>query len=105
MKNFFTGPNNKIQTKNSFFKINPHNHWNFLLKIFFILVSVLIIFSLYLLYEIKNEQIFQVTVEQQENPTILKEDLLKKTIEVYNKKSSKILEINNNFSVYSDPSL
>ena len=88
-----------------FFNINPHKHWNFLLYIFFILVTILIMFSLFLLYQIKNEQIFQVTVGQQENSMLIKESLLKNINDLYERKAQKTGEINNNPSPYSDPSL
>ena len=90
---------------NNFFKMNPHRHWNALLYLFFITTSLLILFSLYLLYKIKNEQIFQITAEQQNTPTLLKEDLLKNINNLSDKKIKRTLEINNNAPVYNDPSL
>ncbi|MFA6999616.1 MAG: hypothetical protein WC241_00695 [Candidatus Paceibacterota bacterium] len=90
---------------NNFFKINPHKHWMVLLYIFLISILILISISLYLLYEIKNEQIFQVTIEKDNTQTLLKEDLLKKTTETYNTKAKRLIEMKNNFSSYNDPSL
>lgn len=90
---------------NNFFKINPHKHWNALLYLFFITTSLLILFSLYLLYKIKNEEIFQITAEQQGAPTLLKGDLLKNITNLSDKKIKRTLEINNNAPVYNDPSL
>lgn len=89
----------------NFFKINPHRHWMVLLYMFLVSILILILISLYLLYEIKNEQIFQVTIEQNNNQTLLKEDLLKKTTETYDIKSKRLIEMKNNFSSYNDPSL
>ncbi len=105
MNNFLESTNKSIKSFNDFFKINPHKHWNFLIKIFFILVLALIIFSVYLLYEIKNEQIFQVTLNQQENKTLLKENILKTVLGDFSNKEAKRLEIKDNPSLYSDPSL
>ena len=88
----------------NFFKINPHKHWAFLLGIFFTLSSILILFSLYLLYQIKNDQIFQVKVVSEEKKSLLDESLLKKNTDINKLKEDKILELNNNPFPYKDPS-
>lgn len=90
---------------NNFLEINPHRHWNALLYLFFITTLLLILFSLYLLYKIKNEEIFQITAEQQNMPTLLKVDLLKNINNLSDKKIKRTLELNNNAHVYNDPSL
>lgn len=105
MNNFLIKIKKLPQIIINFFKINPHKHWMVLLYIFLISILILISISLYLLYEIKNEQIFQVTVEQNNNQTLLKEDLLKKTTDTYNTKAKRLIEMKNNFSSYNDPSL
>lgn len=94
-----------LKSINNFFKINPHKHWVFLLYVFFISISILMLFSFYFIYEIKNEKIFQAKVEQEAEQSLLKVDLLKKTTDLFNKKALKQQEINNNLSPYSDPSL
>lgn len=96
--------NNQIKIIKDFFRINPHKHWNFLLYVFLILVLVLILFSFYLLYKIKQEDIFQVTVGQKKNTILLNEKLLKNINEIYNQKASKILDIKRDMPTYSDPS-
>ena len=106
MSNFLTKINNQIRIFCNFFKINPHKHWNVLLYIFFTLIAVLILFSFYLLFEIRNEQRFQVKIEQQEDQILLKEDLLKNTMGTYDQKAKRVSDItNNNISIYKDPSL
>lgn len=105
MNNFTEKIKKVLQILKNFFNINPHKHWNFLLYVFLSLVSILILFSFYLLFKIKNEQIFQVTAIQQENPILLKESALKATTELYNNKTKNVNEINNKPSVYGDPSL
>ena len=105
MNNFLSPINKLIKEVNNFFKINPHKHWNFFVNIFFIFVSALIVFSLYLLYEIKNEQIFQVKLEQQDSQTLLKDDALKNIIDLFNSKEDKVIKINSSLPLYSDPSL
>lgn len=105
MINFFKKNNNKIKRDINLFKINPHKHWNLLVYIFFILAILLILFSFYLLFEIKNDQIFQVKMLKKEDQTLLKEDLFNNITNLYDKKESRVLEINNGPSVYSDPSL
>lgn len=87
-----------------FYKINPHKHWVFLLYIFFTLIFFLILFSLYLLYQIKNDQIFQVKIKNISTQSLLKEDLLKSTLDTFNKKEKIGDELQNNKDTYPDPS-
>ena len=96
---------NILKSINNFFEINPHKHWVFLLYVFFISISISILFSLYFIYEIKNEKIFQAKAEQKVKQSLLKEDLLKKITDLFNKKDLKRQEINNNLLPYRDPSL
>jgi len=105
MKNILIKINNQIKIISNFFKINPHKHWSLLLYIFLILAFLLILFSFYLLYEIKNEQIFQVTIGQKQNTILLNEKLLRNTTELYEQKASKVSNAKNSTSLYSDPSL
>ena len=85
--------------------INPHKHWIILLSIFFVIIAVLILFSLYLLYQIKNDQIFQVPPTLQENNKLIREDLLKDVTESFDQKAQKESEIKTNPHSYRDPSL
>ena len=85
--------------------INPHKHWGILLRVFFIIVLCLIFFSLYLLYKIKKDQIFQVVPTVQDDNVVLKEDLLKKVTESFDKKAQKEKELQTNTPSYPDPSL
>lgn len=85
--------------------INPHKHWGILLSIFSVIIFCLIVFSLYLLYQIKNDQIFQVVPTEQENSRFIKEDLLKSVTESFDQKSKKENELKNNPLSYPDPSL
>ncbi len=105
MDNLLPKIKNKFNFINDFFKINPHKHWAFLIYVFFSLVVILILFSFYLLYEIRNEQMFQVQIEQKGNQTLLKEDLLKNTTNIFDQKTRNEIDINTNFSAYNDPSL
>ncbi len=104
MNNFSLKIKNKLKLISDFLKINPHRHWIFLLYVFFVLNIILIIFSLYLLYEIKNEQIFQIKIDKQIKQTLLKDDLLKKVTDLYDAKAKIEQEIKNKPFLYSDPS-
>ncbi|MEI7689030.1 MAG: hypothetical protein WCI91_02475 [Candidatus Nomurabacteria bacterium] len=105
MNNFLLKINKCVRSVKNFFKINPHKHWISMLYLFFILVFFLILFSIYLLYKIKEDQVFQVDLKQRNQPSLLKEDLLKKITDLQDKKAQKILEVSNNPSVFNDPSL
>jgi hypothetical protein len=70
----------KIKSKSKSFvppkKTSPHVYWNNLLAIFSIVIVVLILFSLYLLNQIKNHQMFQVTPATEEASNLINEKLL-----------------------------
>lgn len=85
--------------------INPHKHWILLLQFFSIGVLTLIVFSVYVLYKIKNDQIFQTASVLLDNNKSIKEDLLKNVTESFKIKSKNETEIINNPSSYPDPSL
>lgn len=95
-------PKKNLQESNI---INPHKHWGILLKVFFIVVLCLIIFSLYLLYQIKNDHIFQVNPTIEENNSSIKEELLKKVNDSFDKKAQKESELKANPPSFSDPSI
>lgn len=85
--------------------VNPHSNWKFILRIFFIIVSCLILFTFYILYQIKNEQIFQVTPKSITPPSPIKENLLKRITDSFDKKAEKITQLKTTPVVYPDPSL
>ncbi len=105
MKSFFLKIKKILRNINNFFNINPHKHWAFLLYFFSILSLLLIIFSLFILYEIKNEQIFQVKIETKSNGNVLKETSLKRIISNFEEKAIKEQRIIENPPVYKDPSI
>lgn len=74
-------------------RINPHKHWKLLLRVFLITVLVLIVLSLYLLYQIKNEQIFKVKSVPVGQKNLLKEGLLKSVTESFDQKAKKEAEL------------
>lgn len=105
MSNFLSQLKSFFKKVSNFFKINPHRHWVFLLYVFFSMTALLILFSFYLLYQIKTDQVFQVKIEQDEKSNLIKEDLLNKTIKLDEEKTNLIKEIENNHDFYKDPSL
>lgn len=86
-------------------RVNPHSHWAILLNIFFIVITILILFSFFLLYKIKTQQIFQVEIKTEASPSIIKEKLLDRVNEYFDNKSLKENEIKNGLKTYQDPSL
>lgn len=100
---------NKIQVKlksvASFKKINPHNHWRVLLRIFFVIVIILVLFSFYILYKIKNKQVFQIKTNSTDQALLINEKLLEKVTESFTHKSIKEKEIKDGSKKYKDPSI
>lgn len=86
-------------------KINPHDHWKILLRIFLGVVGILILFSLYLLFQIKNEQIFQIEAKHDDNSVIINQTLLQKVTESFNQKEAMEKEIRGGERRYKDPSV
>jgi hypothetical protein len=105
MNSLFKKIKNKINDLFSLNKINPHTSWKNLLFTFFIIVVLLILFSLYFLYQIRNQQIFKIIYSAPSSPNIVKEELLKKVEESFERRLIIEKEIKNNLKSYSDPSL
>jgi hypothetical protein len=84
--------------------INPHKHWKILLWAFSSTAICLIIFSLYLLLEIKNDQIFQIKQTQGGTPTLLKDDLQKSVTDSFKQKSNTARDITAGSLSFPDPS-
>ena len=107
MKDFIQKIKDKFHKKKTWEpdQINPHKHWIVMLITFLVVGGLLIIFSLYILYRIKNEQIFQSASSTNTNSSNLKENLIKQVTETFEKKAKKTSEIKNNPPVFKDPSL
>lgn len=85
--------------------LNPHGHWKMLLGAFSLLMAGLIILSLYLLFQIRNEQTFQVKPTSAEKPTLLKEDTLTAVMNSFEQKAKIEADIAQTHPAYRDPSL
>lgn len=89
----------------NFLKINPHRHWDILLKTFLFIIILLILASFIILYRIKNDKIFQIEIEKSEVKSLLNDKLLETTLETFNNKKNRELEIKSNPTQYTDPSI
>lgn len=85
--------------------MNPHTYWNSLLIVFSVVTIALILFSFYLLYKIKNEQIFQVTPESKNTPNLINDNLLERVTESFDIKSTNHEKIKSGAYSYKDPSV
>ena len=94
----------KIKNLTSFKKTNPHKHWMGLLYFFFTMIIILVLFSFYLLYKVKKQEVFQVAPSTIEPPALINEKLLKKVNESFNNKLLKEKEIKEKLDLYKDPS-
>ena len=99
----------KIKEKLNYLKSsksrNPHEHWSFLLGISLVLAFILILVSIYFLYEIKNEQIFKSSVNIPTKHSAIREDLLKNIKDSSDFKVKNQIDLDNNKTFYPDPSL
>lgn len=105
MKEFLKKIKHKLKALIPFRKLNPHTYWNGLLYIFFVVLVILIFFSLYILYEIKNQQTFEITPKSIDSPSLTNEVLLKKVTESFNENLAKEKEVLNDVKSYKDPSV
>lgn len=85
--------------------VNPHHHWIVLLVTFLFVTSLLIVFSLYLLYQIKNEQIFKAKPVTNQEVSPIREKLLNSVTDYFDQKAEKEKGIKGNTNSYEDPSL
>ncbi|MDE2030740.1 MAG: hypothetical protein KGI58_00550 [Patescibacteria group bacterium] len=99
IKNLFNKKNIQKQSV-----INPHKHWIILLKVFFVILFCLVLLSIYLLYKIKNDEIFQVTPTIQRNSTVLKYNLLKNVTSAFDQKAQNEEDLLSNPPTFKDPS-
>lgn len=86
-------------------RMDPHWHWIIILRLFSLVVLCLIAFSFYLLYEIKNEQAFQVTTTTIAPQNLIKDKTLQSVTESFVKKAEEEKTLQDNPKVYADPSL
>lgn len=95
----------KLKSLIPFRKVNPHVYWNSLLYIFCITIILLILFSLYMLYDIKNQQTLQIVPATSTTPSLINEKLLEKVNASFDSNLAKERAIQNNLNSYKDPSL
>jgi hypothetical protein len=95
---------NKIKSFVSFKNVNPHVYWTNLLRVFFISTLILVSFSFYLLYEIKNQQIFQIIPKTTSASALINDKLFIKITESFNFKLNNEKKIKEGTILYKDPS-
>jgi hypothetical protein len=105
MKELLSKIKNKIKRGIAPKKTNPHIYWKNILYVFSFIVIILIIFSLYLMFRIKEQQIFQITPSVKDQPSLINEKLLKRVNEFFDYKQLKQKETLENPIIYKDPSL
>ena len=85
--------------------INPHKHWRNLLIAFSVVIFALILWSIYLLYSIKNDQIFHNDTVPAVSVSQLKQNSLDTVTKSFDDKSKKENDLMTNPPVFPDPSL
>lgn len=105
MKKLLSKIKDKLKNLIPFRKVNPHVYWNNLLYIFCITIILLILFSLYMLYDIKNQQTLQIAPATSTTPSLINEKLLDKVNASFDSNLAKEKAIQNNLNLYKDPSL
>jgi len=85
--------------------INPNKHWTIILFSFFILTLSLIVFSLYLLIQIKNDNFLQKDQPKNSNQNSMDEELFNRVVKYFENKAQKTEEIKSSAVSIHDPSL
>jgi len=105
MNNFFKKTENRLKILHKSHFINPHLHWEILVKFFLFLSFLLILVSFYFLYKIKNDQMFKnPTIDTIKKPELVNNKILDTVEKSFNSKSLKSEEINNTKILFKDPS-
>lgn len=104
MESYLNKIKNKTKGYFSFQKINPHKHWHNIIYIYSFIIVILGLFSFYLLYKVKKQEIFNVPPKPTESVVMINEKLLNKVQEYFAEKKLKELEIKNGGVLYKDPS-
>ncbi len=104
MNNLFSKVKNNIKDLHKARLINPHKHWDLLVKFFLILSFILIIFNFYFLYTIRNEQSSQSATDISSRPNLVKENLLENITKAFNNKKIQSIKIKNTNTVFSNVS-
>lgn len=84
--------------------MDPHNQWKVLLSAFSIIVILMILFSFYLLYRIKNQKIFQIVPDSTKTEALINQKLLDRVAESFLNRELKEKEIKAGATLYKDPS-
>ena len=93
----------KIVRKENF--MNPQSSWIRLVKIFLALALILIFFSFYVLYLIKNDDGFKNSDDiSKDPPSLIREDLLEKVNESINQKEINNKNLKSGDIKFEDPS-
>jgi hypothetical protein len=105
MINFFKKNKNKIKKSGFSFRVNPHKHWKFLLKMFCFSSILLIVFGLFIFYRINSEQIKEIEKVEPTRKNIIKEKLLEEMVSLFEEKRMKTENIKNSLFEFKDPSI
>ena len=87
------------------FNKNSHEYWNIIIRVSFIIIIILICFSLFLLYQIKTEKIINRLEVEKEPIKIIKEDTLNKVNSYFEEKEKKSENVKNEPFPFKDPSI
>ncbi len=105
MNTFFSHSLSKQIRSHIVKRTNPHHHWNILLSVFACVGCALFVFSLYLLFQIKNDTVFREgTVAPTETQSV-DVNILEKVTNIFDFKKTRHESVKINPTVFSDPSI
>ena len=105
MIKFFKKTNKSIKIRHKENFINPQSSWVKLVQFFLVLGFILIAFSFYILFLIKNDNGFHVEPDKSDNPpSLIEEDLLDRVNESINRKEINNKNIESGNIKFKDPS-
>lgn len=96
---------NKQKVNHKIKRVNPHLSWIILLRFVFAIIIILMGGSLYLMYQIKNDQIFNKNYEPEIPTSVLDKNLLDKVNKIFSNRDANKDVIESNDLLYKDPSL
>lgn len=104
MNNLLSKFLNKKRISHKIKRTDPYKNWITLLKVLLTAIFILIVFSLYLLLEIKKDQMFKIETDPANLPSVLDENLLDKITKKFKQREVISESIKLNEELYVDPS-
>ncbi len=105
MNSFFTHFKQAKKSSHVMHELNPHRQWIILVRASIFVGFGLVAMSIYFLFQIRNDQVFQFSRSRTVKTQAVNEKALKKTTDLFEEKARIHEDLIKNAPVYRDPSI